>query len=76
MNAEEFRVAAKQLIDYIADYIEGLRERSVLPDVEPGYLNALVPERPPERGESWNKLFDDIEPIVMRGVSLLFFDNS
>ncbi|UXI21219.1 hypothetical protein NH340_JMT07162 [Sarcoptes scabiei] len=69
MNAEEFRVAAKQLIDYIADYIEGLRERSVLPDVEPGYLNALVPERPPERGESWNKLFDDIEPIVMRGMT-------
>lgn len=69
MNSDEFRQAAKQLTDYIADYIEGLRTRSVVPDVEPGYLNELVPDAPPEQGEPWINLFNDIEPVIMKGVS-------
>lgn len=69
MNSDEFREASKQLTDYIADYIEGLRQRSVVPDVEPGYLNDLVPELPPEQGEPWCNLFNDIEPVIMKGVS-------
>lgn len=69
MDADEFRVAAKQLTDYIADYVEGLRDRPVLPDVQPGYINALVPASAPEIGEPWENLFNDIESVVMRGVS-------
>ncbi|XP_017488202.1 PREDICTED: aromatic-L-amino-acid decarboxylase-like [Rhagoletis zephyria] len=69
MDADEFRVAAKQLTDYIADYIEGLRDRPVLPDVQPGYINALVPASAPETGEPWEKLFNDIEGVVMRGMT-------
>ncbi|OTF75655.1 hypothetical protein BLA29_011016 [Euroglyphus maynei] len=72
MNSDEFRQAAKQLTDYIADYCEGLRTRSVIPDVEPGYLNELVPETIPEHGEPWIKIFNDIEPIIMKGVSFHF----
>lgn len=73
MNSDQFRLAAKQLIDYIADYIEGLRGRIVVPDVEPGYINDLVPEKPPEDGEPWINLFNDIEPVIMRGVCIEFF---
>lgn len=73
MNSDQFRLAAKQLIDYIADYIEGLRGRSVVPDIEPGYINNLVPEEPPETGEPWTNLFNDIEPVIMRGVCIITF---
>ena len=69
MDADQFRYAAKQLTDYIADYIEGLRDRPVLPDVQPGYINSVVPKEAPEEGEPWDNLFNDIENVVMRGVS-------
>lgn len=69
MDATQFRGAAKQLIDYIADYIEGLRTRPVLPNVQPGYINRLVPEEAPPQGEPWTDLFNDIEDVVMKGVS-------
>jgi len=72
MDANQFRSAAKQLTDYIADYIEGLRERPVLPDVQPGYINSVVPQEAPEDGEPWDRMFNDIESVVMRGVSLYF----
>ena len=68
MDADEFRFASKQLTDYIADYIEGLRDRTVLPDVQPGYINDLVPAEAPIEGEKWENMFNDIENVVMRGV--------
>ena len=70
MDSEQFRSAAKQLTDYIADYIEGLRNRSVLPDVQPGYIDHLVPPEAPEEGEPWENLFNDIENVIMRGVCM------
>ena len=72
MDSDQFRTAAKQLTDYIADYVEGLRDRPVLPDVQPGYINELVPPEAPEEGESWPAVFNDIESVVMRGVSQQF----
>ena len=70
MDADQFRIAGKQLIDYIADYIESLRTRPVLPDVKPGYINDVVPSEAPEDGEPWIDMFNDIEEVVMKGVSL------
>jgi hypothetical protein len=72
MEANEFRVAAKQLVDYIADYLENIRDRSVLPSVQPGYMRNLIPDLPPEEGEKWSHIFDDIEKVIMPGVSHLF----
>lgn len=70
MDSEQFREAAKQLTDYIADYVEGLADRQVLPDVKPGFINAVVPEEAPVDGEAWEAIFNDIEDVVMKGVSL------
>ena len=30
------------MVDYIADYLETVRERRVFPDVRPGYMRELV----------------------------------
>ena len=32
----------KEMVDYIADYLETVRERRVFPDVRPGYMRELV----------------------------------
>jgi len=57
------------MVDYIADYLKNIRNRRVLPNVKPGYMRQLVPECPPVKGEDWNMIMDDIERVIMPGVS-------
>ncbi len=68
MDAEEFRKAGKEMIDYIADYLENIRDRRVLPTVEPGYLHKLIPDHAPQEGEKWEDVFKDVERVIMPGV--------
>lgn len=53
-----------------------LRCRRVLSTVEPGYLRALIPEHAPEQGESWQSIFQDVERVIMPGVSYIFIARS
>ena len=62
--------AGKEMVDYIADYLEDIRERRVFPDVKPGYIRDLVPEQAPEMGEDWDTIFGDVERVIMPGVSV------
>lgn len=105
------------MVDYIADYLENIRERRVFPDVKPGlnfnphndciksqfvlqlnkvifinktvqllgtvavnvvvemnttgYMRELLPEDPPTDGEAWDKIFKDVEGVIMPGVNIL-----
>lgn len=43
MNPEEFRKYGKQMIDYIVDYQNNIRDREVAPTLDPGYLKPLIP---------------------------------
>ena len=71
MNAEEFRKAGKEMIDYVADYLENIEKRPVLPSVEPGYLHHLIPEEAPQDPEKWEDVFSDIERVIMPGVRVI-----
>lgn len=57
------------MIEFVIDYVENVRERPVLPSVEPGYLRPLLPDKPPYRREEWAKIMPDIEKYIMPGVS-------
>ncbi|XP_023333251.1 histidine decarboxylase [Eurytemora carolleeae] len=69
MDAAEYRVRGKEMVDYIADYLENIRDRRVFPDVKPGYLRELVPDHPPQEGESFEDIFKDVERVIMPGVT-------
>ena len=56
MDAAEFRVRGKEMVDYIADYLETIHERRVFPEVDPGYLEELIPNAAPEKPESWDDI--------------------
>lgn len=71
MDDKQFREFGKTMVDYIADYTENLRDRNVLPSVEPGYLKNLVPDEAPEKSENWQELLKDVEKCIMPGVSRL-----
>lgn len=57
------------MIDYIADYLENIRDRRVFPNVQPGYMRNLLPESAPVEGEEWSQIFADIERVIMPGIT-------
>ncbi|XP_050585389.1 histidine decarboxylase isoform X1 [Bombus affinis] len=69
MNLEEYRKHGKEVVDYIADYLENIRSRRVYPAVSPGYLRNVLPTSAPVNGEPWEDIFADIERCIMPGVT-------
>ncbi|XP_046342768.2 aromatic-L-amino-acid decarboxylase-like [Haliotis rufescens] len=69
MNAEEFRRHGREMVDYIADYYENIRDRDVMHRVRPGYLTSMMREEAPEAPETWEDIFKDVEDVVMPGVT-------
>ncbi|KAK3880492.1 hypothetical protein Pcinc_015013 [Petrolisthes cinctipes] len=69
MEGEEFKVAAKEMVDYIVDYLTNIRERRVLPEVEPGYLRPLLPPAAPDTPDQWKDIMTDIERVIMPGIT-------
>uniref|UniRef100_W5LYC2 Aromatic-L-amino-acid decarboxylase n=2 Tax=Lepisosteus oculatus TaxID=7918 RepID=W5LYC2_LEPOC len=69
MDPAEFRRRGKEMVDIISDYLENIEQRPVFPDVEPGYLRALVPQEAPEEPESFDEIVRDIERVIMPGVT-------
>ncbi|MGC3891351.1 DOPA decarboxylase [Pseudomonas urmiensis] len=69
MTPEQFRQYGHQLIDLIADYRQTVGERPVMAQVEPGYLKAALPIAAPQQGESFESILDDVNQLVMPGLS-------
>lgn len=69
MNAEDFRKYGRKMVDYIADYLENIREREVVHKVTPGYLKKRLPDEAPENPEDFEEVFKDIEKFIMPGVT-------
>ncbi|KAG4067045.1 hypothetical protein HA402_000036 [Bradysia odoriphaga] len=69
MEAPDFKDFAKCMTDYIADYLENIRDRRVLPTVQPGYLRPLIPEEAPVKPDQWKDVMADIERVIMPGVT-------
>ncbi|XP_013136728.1 PREDICTED: histidine decarboxylase [Papilio polytes] len=68
MDHKEFRVKAKEMVDYIADYLENIRDRRVYPSVQPGYLHKRLPNEAPHLPEKWDDIFKDVEEHIMPGI--------
>ena len=69
MNPEEFRDLGRKLLDYIADYRERVGSFPVLSRVGPGEVAAKLPKEPPACGDSLEGILEDIDEIVMPGIT-------
>ncbi|MCP9261711.1 Aromatic-L-amino-acid decarboxylase [Dirofilaria immitis] len=69
MSSTEFRKYGKEIIDYIADYIENIQKRRVVPAIEPGYLRDLLPDMAPQNAESFNDVINDFDRYIMPGIT-------
>ncbi|KAG7476043.1 aromatic-L-amino-acid decarboxylase [Solea senegalensis] len=69
MDTEEFRRRGREMVDYVADYLESIEKRPVFPDVEPGYLHSLIPTEAPVDPETYEDIIKDVERVIMPGVT-------
>ncbi|MFO0875172.1 MAG: pyridoxal-dependent decarboxylase [Phycisphaerales bacterium] len=70
---DSFRGDAHRVVDFIADYLEGLQRTPerypVLSRANPGDVRALLPSRPPTTGESFDAMLEDVRRIVMPAIT-------
>lgn len=69
MDSTDFKQRSAEMTDYVVEYLSNIKERRVLPDVEPGYLRKLLPDEAPESGEEWESIMSDVETKIMPGVT-------
>jgi aromatic-L-amino-acid/L-tryptophan decarboxylase len=69
MSPEEFRRAAHEAVDWVADYLAGMRELPVLPRVRPGELTARLPAAGPEHGECIDDILRDFRELIVPGTT-------
>jgi aromatic-L-amino-acid/L-tryptophan decarboxylase len=69
VTPEEFRAAGHELIDWIADHRASIAERPVQAQVRPGEVAAALPVAPPEGTDDIAALIDDLERIVVPGLT-------
>ena len=69
MSPEEFRRQGHAVVDWIADYYSRVESFPVLSRVKPGEIRAKLPPAPPQQGEPFDRIFADVESIIMPGIT-------
>lgn len=70
LPTEEFRRLSHQVSDWMADYLEGLRDRPVFPaGLAPGDVRRALSPEPPEEGEPLDAALADFREHVVPGLT-------
>jgi aromatic-L-amino-acid/L-tryptophan decarboxylase len=65
----DFRADAAAASEWVARYLEGVRELPVLSRVEPGQIKAALPDAPPDRPEPFAAVLRDLDEILLPGIT-------
>ncbi len=69
LDLDAFRRNGHLLIDWIADYLQGLDNRCVVEPTKPGEVRAKLPAAAPEDPEPFSALLADLDDIVVAGMA-------
>ncbi len=69
MTPGQFRTEGKKVIDWIADYYENIEKYPVLSQVKPGDIKKMLPQFPPQTGDSIDKWMNDVDEKIMPGIT-------
>ena len=65
MSAEDFRHFGREIVDWVADYLEHIEERPVLAQTKPGDLKAKLPPSAPSEGEAMSEILSDLDQLIV-----------
>jgi len=68
-NSTDFRAAGHRLIDWVADYLDGVDRHPVLSRVKPGEIAAQLPGAPSADGRPYEELIADFDAKLLPGVT-------
>jgi aromatic-L-amino-acid decarboxylase len=69
MTPEAFRRYGRAVVDWIADYYQRIESLPVLAQVPPGHIRAALPVEPPLQGEPFEKILQDIDTLILPGIT-------
>jgi aromatic-L-amino-acid decarboxylase len=69
MTPDEFRRCGHAVIDWIADYHSRIESFPVRSQAKPGQIRASLPANPPAHGEPFEALLQDVENLILPGVT-------
>jgi aromatic-L-amino-acid decarboxylase len=64
-----FRGDGAAAVDWVASYLERVRELPVLSQVEPGAIRGALPESPPEGPEPFESILRDLDETLLQGMT-------
>jgi len=69
MSPDEFRRQGKEVVEWIARYMEEVESYPVMSRVQPGDILNNLPELPPEHPEPFGDMLQDVQDIIMPGIT-------
>jgi aromatic-L-amino-acid decarboxylase len=69
VEMSDFRRYGHEFVDWMADYMEGVGRLPVKAQIEPGAVSKRLPNFPPARPESMEKIFEDFRSVVVPGMT-------
>jgi aromatic-L-amino-acid decarboxylase len=69
MTPDEFREHGHALIDWIAEYVEGVERYPVASTARPGEVRAALPEHPPTQREPFESVLADLDRVIVPGLT-------
>jgi len=69
MTPDDFRRYGHAVVDWIADYAQRVESLPVLSRVEPGQIRATLPPAPPQTGEPFEAILQDVEQLILPGIT-------
>lgn len=64
-----FREDGALALEWVASYLEGVRERPVLARVDPGAIAAALPAEPPDEPEPFSAVLADLDSVLLPGLT-------
>ena len=64
-----FRDDGALALDWVASYLERVRELPVLSQVDPGQIRGALPLSPPEEGEPFEAVLSDLDAVLLPGLT-------
>jgi aromatic-L-amino-acid decarboxylase len=69
MTPDELRRWGHEVVDWVADYLAGIEQHPVVPDVAPGDVRSWLPPVPPEGPEPFADVIADLDRVVLPGTT-------
>src|SRR3954471_18470865 len=66
---ERFLEDGRAALEWVADYLDRVRELPVLAQVEPGDVRARLPAAPPEEAEPFSAVLRDLDDVLLPGIT-------